>query len=295
MALTAILIILGAALALLTYIGGGFYTSLVWIWLPFVLTFAYFWALFLVHGAYMGVFSAIVKKSKREHYAPNAYAMWMISQTCYVLNFALRVNVHATGLGKLPEKDVPFMLVSNHLSGADHMYLLSMLPGRRIVCVSKKKNEKAPFAGGWIKYAGYLPIDQDDILSGTKVIEQAGEYIKEGICSVAIAPEGTRNKDFPHPELLPFHPGSFAMAYQSHCPIVVFGIQNTNCVFKRWPLRSTDVYLDCLAVIEYEDYKDMTPHDLANKTRDIIAARFERKRARFYHLPEKKPEEGEGK
>ncbi len=291
----AILIILGAGLALWTYIGGGYYSALVWVWRPFVLTVAYFWALFLVHAAYMGVFSLIIKKKKKDHYEPNAYAMWMLSQTCYILNFALLVNVHATGLGKLPDKKTPFMLVSNHLSGTDHMFLLSMLSGRKIVCVSKKKNEKAPFAGGWIKYAGYLAIDQDDMISGTKVIEKAGEYIKDGVCSVAIAPEGTRNKTFPNPEILPFHPGSFGMAYQSHCPIVVFGIQNTNCVFKRWPLRTTDVYLDCLAVIEYEDYKDLTPAELAVKTRSIIEARFERKRARFYHLPEKKEKPSDDK
>ena len=295
MVLMAILIVLGAGLALWTYIGGGYYSSLVFIWLPFILTVAYFWGLFLIHAIYMGIFSFLVKRRGKEEYPPNRYAMWMLAQTCYILNHALLVNVHATGLGKLPDRNTPFMLVSNHLSGTDHMFLLSTLGNRPIVCVSKKENEKTPFAGGWIKYAGYLAIRQDDILSGTKVIEKAGDYLRDGVCSVAICPEGTRNKTFPDPEILPFHPGSFAMAYQSRRPIVVFAIQNTNCVLKRWPLRSTDVYLDCLAVIEYEDYKDLTPAELANKTRSLIEARFERKRARFYHLKKKEKEGGETK
>ncbi len=291
MTLTVILVILASALSGVTFYYGGYYHSMAWVWLPFALAIAYFWGLFLVHALYMAAFSFIIKHSKKEDYKPNRYAMWMLGETCHILLMLFRVRVHATGLGKIPSPKTKFMIVSNHLSGFDHVGLISCFVRHRMICVSKMKNLSTPVAGGWIKFAGYLNIVQDDVVSGTKLIERAGEYIKEGNCSVCIAPEGTRNKDFPEPEILPFKPGAFQMAYIARCPIVVFAIQNTNCVLKRFPLRGTDAYYDCVAVIDYEDYKDLTPAELAKKVEGYIARRFEQKRARFYHLKPKKAEE----
>lgn len=284
MALTLILILLGSVLSGLTFYYGGYYHSLVWVWLPFALAIAYFWGLFLVHALYMAAFSFVIKHRKKDDYKPNRYAMWMLGETCYILMIFFHVRVHATGLGKIPSPKTKFMLVSNHLSGFDHIGLISLFVKHHMVCVSKVKNLDTPVAGGWIKYAGYLSIVQDDVVSGTKLIERAGQYIADDVCSVCIAPEGTRNKKFPEPEYLPFHPGSFQMAYASHCPIVVFAIQNTNCILKRWPFRGTDVYFDCVAVIDYEDYKGLSPAELAKKVEYYIGRRFEQKRARFYHL-----------
>ena len=293
MTLTLILIALSITLSIVTYIYGGFYESLIWVWLPFALMLLYFWALFFLHALYMAAFSFVTKRIKNLPQKPRRYGMWMLSQTCYILSFFFRVRLHATGLGKLPDPKTKFMIVSNHLSGFDHVFLISIFAKHRMVCVSKNANLDVILAGGWMRYAGYLYIDQNDMLSGTKVIEKAGQYIKDGLCSVCIAPEGTRNKTFPEPELLPFHPGSFAMAYQSKCPIAVFAIQNTNCIFKRWPLRHTDVYFDCVGVLEYEEYCNLTQKELAEKTRGLIARRFEQKHARFYHLKPKKTESAE--
>ena len=291
MALTLILIFLASCLSGLTFYYGGYYQDLVWIWLPFALAIAYFWGLFLVHALYMAFVSFIIKRRKKDDYKPNRYAMWMLGETCFILLMFFRVRAHATGLGKIPSPKTKFMVVSNHLSGFDHVGLLSAFVRHRLVCVSKDKNLNTPVAGGWIKLAGFLNIKQDDVVSGTKLIERAGEYIKSGNCSVCIAPEGTRNKEFPNPEFLPFKPGAFQMAYISHCPIVVFAIQNTNAILKRWPFRGTDAYYDCVAVIEYEDYKDLTPAELAKKVEGYIARRFEQKNARFYHIKRKEKAE----
>ena len=273
--------------AIATFFLGNFHVTFEWVWLPFLLTFIYFWALYLVWLLLMALFSFGVNRHKGKEYKPNRFAMWVLSETCFILLILFRVRFHATGMGKVPDPKTKFMLVSNHLSGFDHVGLISLFVKHKMVCVSKRGNEKFILASGWIKKAGYLSIDQGNVLSGTAVIEKAGRYIAEDVCSVCIAPEGTRNKSFPEPELLPFHPGSFQMAYQSHCPIVVFAIQNTNAIFKRFPLRPTDVYFDCVGVIEYEDYKSLTPAELANKARGMIERRFEQKRARFYHFKPK--------
>lgn len=289
MTLMLILFFLSAVGSLWTYIGCGLYESMLWVWVPFALVIAYFWGLFLVWVLTMGLFSFGVNRHKDKEYPPNRFAMWVLGETCFILMILFRVHFHATGMGKVPEPNRKFMIVSNHLSGFDHVGLIALFVKHRMICVSKRGNEKFIVASGWIKKAGYLSIDQGDILSGTRIIEKAGKYISEGTCSVCIAPEGTRNKNFPEPEVLPFHPGSFQMAYQAKCPIVVFAIQNTNMILKRFPLRRTDVYFDCVGVIEYEDYQSLTPAELAAKAKGLIERRFEQKRARFYHV-KRKPE-----
>ena len=286
MTLTLILLAVASALSIVTWYYGGFWHSLQWMWLPFVLVFAFFWVLYLIWCIVLALCSNGFNRSKK-NYAPCRPAMWVLSQTCFVLLLFFRVRFHATGMGKVPSPKTKFMVVSNHLSGFDHVGLVSLFVKHRMVCVQKQQIGKVILASGWTKRAGYLNIDQTDVLSGTRIIETAGKYIKDGTCSVCIAPEGTRNKNFPDPELLPFHPGSFQMAYDSHCPIVVFAIQNTNCVFRRWPWKRTDVYFDCVGMLEYDEYKDLSPAELAQKTHAMIERRFDHKRARFYHLKKK--------
>ena len=283
MILTALFVLIAAGLAMLTYYLGGYMASLEWIFLPFLFALGYFVAIFLVYAIFCTVFHLIILKKGKKDYPPNPFAMWFLSQSCTLICLLLRVRVHANGLGKLPDPDVKFMVVSNHLSAFDHIALISLFGRHRFICVSKEANMKSFVAGGWITYAGYLPIKQGDIVNGKEVIEKAASYIKNDVCSVCIAPEGTRNKKFPNPQILPFHPGSFAMAYEAKCPIAVFAIQNTNFVWSRFPLRATHVYCDCVGVLEYDEYASLTPQELANKTQGMIKARFEKKEARFYH------------
>ena len=273
----------------LTYYFLGLYQNIVWIWVPFVLAFVFYWAVFFVAIGTIGLLAELWKKSKKPDHPRPGY-LWLLRQMCVQAMLFLRVRVHATGLGKLPEKE-NFMLVSNHLSVFDHIALNAALNRWPFIAVSKVRNFELFFAGGLLKKCGYLGIVQGDIAQGVKVIEYAGEILKQGKVSMAIAPEGTRNKDFPNPELLPFHPGSFAMAYASKKPIVVFAIQNTNAIFVRFPLHPTHVYLDCVGVIYYEEYKDMSQKELAEYTRSLIERRFEHKRARFYHAGMKKKED----
>ena len=271
------------------YYFSGLYKDWWWFFVPLLLTYVFYWLLFLLNILFIGLLGEIWRRSKKKDY-PRKYFLWLLRQECVQgLNF-LRVKLHVSGLGKLPSKE-PFMLVSNHLAIFDHFALMAALPYHPFICVSKQRNFELFFAGGLIKKAGYLSIKQNDIAQGVKVIEEAGEYLKKGTCSVAIAPEGTRNKDFPYPELLPFHPGSFQMAFASKRPIVVFAIQNTNAIVRRIPLHSTHVYIDCVGVLEYEDYKDMTQKEVAELTRSMIEKRFEHKRARFYHGAMKKKDD----
>ena len=289
MTLVIIFGILSALATALTYTYGGLYKDIVFFWLVPVLLFAFFWACFAIYAIIVLAMGLKYQRSPRR-YAPSRFGMWVLSQTCFFVLLITRCRVHASGLGKLDKKR-SFMIVSNHLSAFDHIGFMSIFHGMDVIAVSKKANEEMFSIGGWIKRAGFLAIDQTDMVSGAEIINRAGVILKDNIASVMIAPEGTRNKTFPNPIMLPFHPGSFAMAYQSQAPIALFAVQNTNAVFHRFPLHMTDLYYDCVAVLEYEEYKDLTPNELSVKCHDLVLARLEKKNARFYHLKKKKGEE----
>ncbi len=254
------------------------------IFLSALIYFIVFIFLFIIFLAAFGSFYKILNRPAKEN--PNRFGMFILEQASFILVHLFNGHPHFSGRGKLPPRKQRFCLVSNHLSGWDHLGLISLFAGRRMICVSKRQNEEIFAAGSWIRYAGYLSIDQHDILQGQQVIDKAASLIENGTCSVAIAPEGTRNKSFPDPMLLPFHPGSFQMAVKAKCPIVVIAIQNTNALFQRFP-RWSNLYYDCVAVLEYDTYKDWSLSEISAYCHNKILERLQKKQSRFYHLKKK--------
>ena len=283
MLLSIIFTILSAGAAVGTFFGL-YYPDWSWGWVIAVATIGYDLFIHFVYLLIIAIFSTIYQHSNApapEH--PRRFGMFILEQTSWMIIHLFMGLVYFSGWGKLPSRKTRFMLVSNHISGWDHVGLFSLLAGRRLIAVSKKANEAIFGAGGWIKYAGNLAIDQGDLKQGQQVIEKAGNLIKNGECSVAIAPEGTRNKNFPDPMLLPFHPGSFQMAVKAKCPIVVIAIQNTNALFKRFP-RWSNLYYDCVAVLDYETYKDWSLSEISYYCHGKILERLNKKQSRFYHV-----------
>jgi len=279
--------IIGSVLTFIFY----YYPRWEYIWVPFVTTIIYDLLLVFIFMSLVAIFSTIYQKTHKEASKKiHPFGMFIIEQASFIIFHLFQGRHYFSGYGKLPPLNQRFMLVSNHLSSFDHMGLFSLLAGRRLLAVSKKSNENLFGAGGWIMYAGHLAIDQNDMLSGKAVIERAGDLIKEGTCSIAICPEGTRNKQFPDPMMLPFKPGAFDMAMKAKCPIVVIAIQNTNAITPRFP-RITRCYYDCVAVLEYEDYKDWTLSKIASYCHDRIYERLEKKQSRFYHVKKKQQKE----
>ena len=261
------------------------------IWTIFLSTPVYFIVIIVLYLVFVAFFGSVYKAMNLpDKEKPNRFGMFILEQTAFIFIRLFNGHPHFSGWGKLPHLNQRFCLVSNHLSGFDHLGLVSILAGRRMICVSKRQNEDIFVAGGWLKYAGYLFIDQKDILQGQEVIAKGAKLIEDGVCSVAIAPEGTRNKDFPEPLMLPFKPGSFQLAVAAKAPIVVIAIQNTNALLQRFP-RFTNLYFDCVAVLEYDDYKDMSLNEISTYCYDRIMERFEKKQSRFYHLKKKEKEE----
>ena len=183
------------------------------------------------------------------------------------LNILGLVRIHFEGKEKI-EKGKKLVYVCNHRSKFDPMVISDKLKGYNIAWIAKKSLFKMPLVSNYMYKSNFLSLDRDDLRQGLRVIEKAVEYISEGQNSIGVFPEGTRNttKD----NLLLFKSGSFKISLLAKTDIVVMAVLNTELIAKRWPLKSTKVYVRVCEVIKYDDIKDLTSYEVANKVHEIM-------------------------
>ena len=177
------------------------------------------------------------------------------------------VRAHISGEEKLPA-DSRFLLVCNHRSMFDPLVIMDRLRKYNISFISKPSNMELPVIGRVAYAAGFLAIDRENNRNALKTILQAADYLKRGMCSMAVYPEGTRSRTG---ELLPFHPGCFKVAHWADVPLVISAVRGTENVKKGLFLRGTDVYLDILEVLSPEKVKAMSTSELSEYSRSLIA------------------------
>ena len=182
-----------------------------------------------------------------------------------ILCFFAGARPRFTGLEKLP-KDSRFLYVSNHRSFYDPLLVMGFLSEYNISFISKPSNMKIPLVGRAAYALGFLPIDRENDRAALKTILTAADYMKRGICSMGVYPEGTRTKTG---KLLPFHAGCFKAAQRAGVPVAVACVQGTEKLKKR-PLIGTDVHLDILEVIPAEQVKAMKTTELSEYCRQLI-------------------------
>ena len=175
------------------------------------------------------------------------------------------------GLDKLPE-DRTFLYISNHRSLFDPILVMGYLDKYNITFISKPSNMAIPLAGDVAYNAGYLAIDRENDRAALKTILTAADYMKRGVCSIGIYPEGTRSRNG---QLLPFHHGSFKAAQRAGVPVAVVCTRGTERVMKRLFLRPTVVELEVLELIPAERVKAMSTAALAEYCRAKIEEALE--------------------
>lgn len=131
------------------------------------------------------------------------------------------------GAENIPE-DRSVLFVGNHRSIFDILILYVNMK-RPTGIISKKEIKKVPIFNIWMKNIRCIFLDRSDIKEGLKMVLGAIEMVKEGI-SIAIFPEGTRNKE--EGTFLPFKGGSFKIAEKSGCDVIPFAILNSAEIFE---------------------------------------------------------------
>lgn len=185
-------------------------------------------------------------------------------------------SIHAQVINedKLPKSE-NFLLICNHRSAFDPLIIMDKLRKYNISFVSKPSNMEFPVIGRIAYGAGFLAIDRENNRNALKTILQAADYIKRGVCSMAIYPEGTRNKG---EELLPFHAGSFKIAQKADCPLVISSVSGTDKL-KPWRIfGGNNVYLNILEVVPANKVKEMSTAELADYSCELISNSLNREK-----------------
>ena len=186
-------------------------------------------------------------------------------------------RTHVSGTEKLP-KDTPFLMVSNHRSLFDPLLVFATLPEYNIAFVSKPENFALPIIGRFASAVGCLPINRGNDREALKAILQAADYIKSGVCSIGIYPEGTRSRTG---ELLDFHAGSLKIAQRAKAPLAVVSVSGTERIRKNFFRRVTDVYIDVVELIPAEEVCAAKTTELADRVRDAIKQDLDRREGRM--------------
>ena len=177
----------------------------------------------------------------------------------------LRIRVKTEGLEQLP--DEPFLLVGNHRSALDPVISMYLLRRKPVGFVAKQELFNIPIIGKMMTNRFCLSLNRGTLKDELKTIRRATGMITDGVSSIGIYPEGTRNAK---EELLPFKNGAFKIAQRADCPIAVVVIRNSENVMKNLPFRRTKVELKLCGVLSREELAGLSTAQIGEKVRTMM-------------------------
>ena len=122
-----------------------------------------------------------------------------------------------------PEKEnfeKPCVIVCNHQSMLDPMYLMALSP--RIILVANRRSSLNPIIRRMFRWLDFYTISEDEFEKDIPLLQS---FVDDGY-SIAIYAEGERN---PESSVLRFHKGAFMLAARTHLdilPIYLHGLNN---------------------------------------------------------------------
>lgn len=234
-------------------------------WIPIVTFLLIYFVLFWLFFGLMGLVSLPIKLEKKYDRPNKVYYFLFLLIYDFFCSLG-RVKIHASGLEKVKDLD-NFMLVSNHTSKFDNMIQALILRKKKIAYVSKKENFKVLIGRRYMHRSCYLSLDRENPRDAVKMIRDSSNYISTKACSVGIFPEGTRGSSH---TLQDFKAGTFKIATNTLCPIVVVSMRNTFSIHKNAPLKKTHVYMEIVKIINKEEYQDLSTSEIAKLCQNAI-------------------------
>ena len=201
---------------------------------------------YLLYVVFVSVVSLFIRTSEPQTRFQGFYHA-MVTYVEGLLSSTAGARIHTKGMELLPEGR--FLLVSNHRSGFDPLVTGWVLRKRQLAFIVKPSIRALPVVGPFIHKSCFLAIDRENDREALKTILQAARLMKEDVVSIGIYPEGTRNTG---DGLLPFRSGAFKIAQKAKTSVVVMAIRGTEQIARRFPWRSTDVWLELCAVLDAE-------------------------------------------
>lgn len=214
------------------------------------------------------IISALFIDTKKIYMHNSGYFRFLLYLTTALTVFIGRIHIHTEGLEKLKDYSKQrFLVVSNHRSNFDPIVTWHILRKYDLAFLSKEENMHIFTFGRIIRKCCFMVIDRENPRNALKTLMTSAELIKNDEVSIAIYPEGTRNKG---EGLLPFHNGVFKVAKMANVPIVVMSVNGTVDIQKNFPLRATDVNLKILDIIDPDKVQEMSTSAIGEIVREEI-------------------------
>ncbi|MFM2640687.1 1-acylglycerol-3-phosphate O-acyltransferase [Vibrio chagasii] len=160
--------------------------------------------------------------------------------------------------------------VANHQNNWD-LFTVSSAVTPKVVTVGKKSLAWMPLFGQLYWLTGNILIDRANRSKAVGTIDQVVDNLKGSDVSVWMFPEGTRSRGR---GLLPFKTGAFHAAIGAGLPIIPIVCSSTGGVkLNRW--NNGHVIVEMLDPINTEGYDKSNVRELANLTREQMAAKLE--------------------
>ena len=180
------------------------------------------------------VICALFVNPKKEYQKNSKFYRKLLYLNTWLIIRFLRIKVDVKGMEKIPQ-NTRFLLVGNHRSNFDPIITWNVFKQYDLAFISKESNFKIPIFGRFIRKCCFMAIDRENPKNALKTVINASELLKNNEVSVAVYPEGTRNKE--NKELLPFHNGVFKISQKAKVPIVIVAIDGTELIHKNFPLK----------------------------------------------------------
>lgn len=229
---------------------------------------AYIVAIILLFFLFAAISTLTVSKKKAPVKYGGGYRKLYNFYSLVLLSlFGVKLTVN--GLDKIPN-DENFILFQNHLSNVDPIYTNYVLRKYPLIFYSKDSLFKIPFFGKTIKGIGYVKLTRKTGFDDSCEIIRSLRWIRAGECSLAIYPEGTRNKTYPEPVLLDLKEQLMGIVKKSDKPIVISVIHDSEKINNKLLFKVHKIQIDFLTVIKPVEYKNLSEVELNEKVRNIM-------------------------
>lgn len=264
----AFIITIGCGLALAITSAFTFWPVTVWydFYRPLVMFIAGYFGGLLLTWIFIDICGRCISSFKKKYMKPSNFAKFLLTNGLCYINWHAGARVKKIGLDKIPNE--PFLLVGNHKSKFDPMIVADVLKKRHIAFMTKDDNMKIPLGARLMWRNCYMPVDRSDKLQSLEQFKKGAELVATGVSSVAIYPEGSRQK--PDVVLGEFYNGAFNIPIKTGCPIVIITMRNTFNIHKNFPFKRTKVEMKCVQVIYKDEYENMNATELCNYVHDIM-------------------------
>lgn len=232
------------------------------------LGFAYIVALAIIFFLVIGCYSVRIKKNETPAKYSKSYRKIYNIYQAFLLSF-FSVKLVVNGMDKVPT-DSNFILLQNHRSNVDPIFTDFVFRKHPLIFVSKDSLFKIPFFGKIVRHIGYVKLTRKTGMDDAGEIIRGLRWVRSEECSLAVYPEGTRNKTYPNPVLLDYKDGALAIAKKSGKPIVISAIHGSEKINKLLLLKVHKIQIDILDVIEPKDYENLSAEELGSKAREIM-------------------------